>query len=172
MNLRRFQDVWIDQRAATCRITEEHGVKSAFDYLGGEKLMTYAQTAVTRPEFSRELPFRPAVRAAPNAVSSKIGNSRRSALGEPRGRLSETPRVDPGVESKHKTGIRGAQCLNRRCWVLANGPSAAAAERSRSRADGMSAGFLIVKFSSIMRVGIREIFDTGLLKRSELGTKT
>ena len=63
MNLRR-----IDQRAATCRITEEHGVKSAFDYLGGEKLMTYAQTAATRPEFSRELPFRPAVRAAPNAI--------------------------------------------------------------------------------------------------------
>ena len=28
----------------------EHGVKSAFAYLVGEKLMTYAQTAVTRPE--------------------------------------------------------------------------------------------------------------------------
>ena len=78
-------------------------MKSAFDYLGGEKLMTYAQTAATRPEFSRELPFRPAVRAAPNAVSSKIGNSRRSALGEPRGRLSETTRVDPGVKSNGRS---------------------------------------------------------------------
>ena len=45
MNLRRFQDVWIDQRAATCRIKEEHGVKSAFDCLGGEKLMTYDRHA-------------------------------------------------------------------------------------------------------------------------------
>ena len=33
-----------------------NGLKSAFDYLVGEKLMTYAQTAVTRPEFARELP--------------------------------------------------------------------------------------------------------------------
>jgi hypothetical protein len=56
MSERRFQDVWIDQCAVTRRIREEHGVKSAFDYLVGEKLMTYAQAAVTRPEFSRELP--------------------------------------------------------------------------------------------------------------------
>ena len=38
------------------RIKDEHGVKSAFDYLVGEKLMTYAQAAVTRPEFARDLP--------------------------------------------------------------------------------------------------------------------
>jgi hypothetical protein len=56
MSARRFQDVWVDQCTATRRIREVHGVKSAFDYLIGEKLMTYAQTAVTRPEFSRELP--------------------------------------------------------------------------------------------------------------------
>jgi hypothetical protein len=53
---RRFQDVWIAQCEATARIKEEHGVKSAFDYLVGEKLMTFADAAVTRPEFARELP--------------------------------------------------------------------------------------------------------------------
>jgi hypothetical protein len=56
MNARRFQDVWIEQCEAARRIKEEHGVKSAFDYIVGEKLMTYAQTAVTRPEFARDLP--------------------------------------------------------------------------------------------------------------------
>ena len=56
MSDRRFQDVWIGQCEATVRIKDEHGVKSAFDYLVGEKLMTYAQAAVTRPEFARDLP--------------------------------------------------------------------------------------------------------------------
>ena len=57
MNARRFQDVWIEQCEAASRIKEEHGVKSAFDYIVGEKLMTYAQTAVTRPEFAHDLPM-------------------------------------------------------------------------------------------------------------------
>jgi hypothetical protein len=56
MNMRRFQDVWIEQCAAAERIREDHGVKDAFNYIVGEKLMTYAQTAVTRPEFARDLP--------------------------------------------------------------------------------------------------------------------
>jgi hypothetical protein len=34
----------------------EHGILSALDYLIGEKLLTYAEAAVTRPEFARELP--------------------------------------------------------------------------------------------------------------------
>ena len=56
MNTRRFQDVWIAQCVAAERIREEHGVKDAFNYLVGEKLMTYAQVAATRPEFARDLP--------------------------------------------------------------------------------------------------------------------
>jgi hypothetical protein len=38
MNARRFQDVRIEQCEAARRIKEEHGVKSAFDYivLGGD----------------------------------------------------------------------------------------------------------------------------------------
>jgi hypothetical protein len=53
---RRFQDVWIEQCAAAARIREDHGVSDAFNYLVGEKLMTFARTASTRPEFARELP--------------------------------------------------------------------------------------------------------------------
>ena len=34
----------------------QHGILSALDYLVGEKLLTYADTAVTRPDFARELP--------------------------------------------------------------------------------------------------------------------
>ena len=37
-------------------VRAQHGTLSALDYLIGEKLLTYAQTAVTRPEFARELP--------------------------------------------------------------------------------------------------------------------
>jgi len=53
---RRFQDVWIDQCAAARDIKRRFGSRDAFDYLVGEKLMTYADTAVSRPEFARELP--------------------------------------------------------------------------------------------------------------------
>jgi hypothetical protein len=37
-------------------IRVQHGIISALDYLIGEKLLTYAETAVTKPEFARELP--------------------------------------------------------------------------------------------------------------------
>jgi hypothetical protein len=37
-------------------IRVQHGILSALDYLIGEKLLTYADTAVTNPEFARELP--------------------------------------------------------------------------------------------------------------------
>ena len=44
------------EAAAARSIRVQHGILSALDYLIGEKLMTYADTAVTRPEFARELP--------------------------------------------------------------------------------------------------------------------
>src|SRR5260221_7047455 len=56
MSARRYQGVWIGQCEAARWIREEHGLKSAFDYIGGEKLTLYARTALTRPEFARELP--------------------------------------------------------------------------------------------------------------------
>ena len=56
MTGRRFQDIWKDQCEAARGVREQHGVVSALDYLIGEKLMTYAETAVRRPEFAREMP--------------------------------------------------------------------------------------------------------------------
>jgi len=56
MTGRRFQDISKDQCEAARGVREKHGVISALEYLIGDKLMTYAETAVGRPEFARELP--------------------------------------------------------------------------------------------------------------------
>jgi hypothetical protein len=52
----KFQDIWKEQCVAARSVRAQHGILSALDYLIGEKLLTYAETAVTRPEFARELP--------------------------------------------------------------------------------------------------------------------
>jgi len=56
MTEHRFQDIWKQQCVAARSIRVQHGILSALDYLIGEKLLTYADTAVTKPEFARELP--------------------------------------------------------------------------------------------------------------------
>ena len=56
MGDRRFQDIWKEQCEAARDVRERHGLVSALDYLVGEKLMTFAETASTRSEFARELP--------------------------------------------------------------------------------------------------------------------
>jgi hypothetical protein len=53
---RRYQDIWKEQCQAARGVRQRHGVVSALDYLIGEKLLDYAEMAVTRPEFARELP--------------------------------------------------------------------------------------------------------------------
>jgi hypothetical protein len=52
----KFQDIWKQQCVAARSVRVQHGTLSALDYLIGEKLLTYADTAVTRPEFARGLP--------------------------------------------------------------------------------------------------------------------
>jgi hypothetical protein len=52
----KFQDIWKQQCVAARGVRVQHGTLSALDYLIGEKLLTYADTAVTRPEFARGLP--------------------------------------------------------------------------------------------------------------------
>ena len=54
MTERRFQDIWKEQCEAACSVRDQHGVVSALDI--GEKLLNFAEAAVTRPEFARELP--------------------------------------------------------------------------------------------------------------------
>ena len=52
----RFHKIWVQQCRATRGIKSRFGVKSALDYLLGEKLMNFAAAAERHPEFARELP--------------------------------------------------------------------------------------------------------------------
>jgi hypothetical protein len=52
----KSHDIWKQQCAAARSIRVRYGTLSALDYLVGEKLPTFADTAMTRPEFARELP--------------------------------------------------------------------------------------------------------------------
>jgi hypothetical protein len=55
-NMGQFQNIWKEQCSAALTIREHFGLKDAFDYLVGEKLMNFAGAAATRPEFARGLP--------------------------------------------------------------------------------------------------------------------
>ena len=53
---RRWHEVWREQCEATGSIRLQYGLASAFDYVVGEKLLTFAQAAEEHPEFARALP--------------------------------------------------------------------------------------------------------------------
>ena len=53
---RRWHEVWREQCEAAETIRLRHGVGSAFDYVVGEKLLTFAAAAEDHPEFARALP--------------------------------------------------------------------------------------------------------------------
>jgi hypothetical protein len=52
----KFEKIWVKQCRATRRIKKQFGIKSALDYLLGEKLLTFAEAAEDRSEFAAELP--------------------------------------------------------------------------------------------------------------------
>ena len=52
----QFQRIWVQQCRATRSIKRRFGVKSALDYLVGEKLLNFADAAEQHPEFAAELP--------------------------------------------------------------------------------------------------------------------
>lgn len=52
----RYERIWIQQCKATRAIRRRFGVRSALDYLIGEKLLRFAQEAERSPEFAKELP--------------------------------------------------------------------------------------------------------------------
>jgi hypothetical protein len=51
-----FHKIWQEQCEATRTIRERFGVKSALDYLVGEKLLNFAKAADQSHEFAAELP--------------------------------------------------------------------------------------------------------------------
>jgi hypothetical protein len=56
MNARTAHDIWTEQCGAAQRIRARFGLKAAFDYLVGEKLITFVSAASRHPDFARELP--------------------------------------------------------------------------------------------------------------------
>ena len=56
MSDRAWHEIWMEQCEAAETIKVRHGAESAFDYVVGEKLLTFAQAATEHPEFARALP--------------------------------------------------------------------------------------------------------------------
>jgi hypothetical protein len=56
MNVRKAHNIWIEQCEAAQTIKARFGFTAAFDYLVGEKLMSFASAASRHPDFARELP--------------------------------------------------------------------------------------------------------------------
>ena len=53
----RAQNVWREQCEAGKLIRKKYGLKSALDYLIREKLLNFAEAAVSHREFAEELPL-------------------------------------------------------------------------------------------------------------------
>jgi hypothetical protein len=56
MSVRKAREIWVEQCDAAQLIKLRYGLKSAFDYVVGEKLVNFASTASQHSEFARELP--------------------------------------------------------------------------------------------------------------------
>ena len=56
MSARKHHEIWIEQCEAARAIKARYGLKAAFDYVVGEKLMNFASAASKHPEFAREFP--------------------------------------------------------------------------------------------------------------------
>jgi hypothetical protein len=81
MNLRKAHNIWIEQCEAAQTIKARFGLTAAFDYLVGEKLMSFASAASRHPDFARELPrFVSEVRRmfTPDEISAQLAQIERS----------------------------------------------------------------------------------------------
>jgi hypothetical protein len=56
VSARKQHEIWIEQCGAAETIKARFGLKAAFDYVVGEKLLNFASAATQHPEFARELP--------------------------------------------------------------------------------------------------------------------
>jgi hypothetical protein len=52
----KHHEIWIEQCEAARTIKARYGLKAAFDYVVGEKLLSFAGAASKHPDFARELP--------------------------------------------------------------------------------------------------------------------
>src|SRR5450759_2616675 len=81
MNVRKAHKIWIEQCEAAQTIKARFGLTAAFDYLVGEKLMSFASAASRHPGFARELPrFVSEVRSmfTPDEIGAQLAQIERS----------------------------------------------------------------------------------------------
>jgi hypothetical protein len=81
MNVRKAHKIWIEQCEAAQTIKARFGLTAAFDYLVGEKLMSFANAASRHPDFARELPrFVSTVRRmfTPDEIDAQLAQIERS----------------------------------------------------------------------------------------------
>jgi hypothetical protein len=81
MNVRKSHQIWIEQCDAAQTIKARFGLTAAFDYLVGEKLMSFASAASRHPDFARELPrFVSEVRRmfTPDEIGAQLAQIERS----------------------------------------------------------------------------------------------
>jgi hypothetical protein len=81
MNVRKAHNIWIEQCEAAQTIKARFGLTAAFDYLVGEKLMSFASAASRHPDLARELPrFVSEVRRmfTPDEISAQLAQIERS----------------------------------------------------------------------------------------------
>ena len=81
MNVRKVHKIWIEQCDAAQTIKARFGLMAAFDYLVGEKLMSFASAASRHPDFARELPrFVSEVRRmfTPDEIGAQLAQIERS----------------------------------------------------------------------------------------------
>ena len=57
MNRSRARTVWASQCEATSSIQKKFGLEAALDYLVSEKLLNFAEAAMSHPDFAYELPM-------------------------------------------------------------------------------------------------------------------
>jgi hypothetical protein len=81
MNVRKAHKIWIEQCEAAQTIKARFGLTAAFNYLVGEKLMSFASAASRHPDFTRELPrFVSEVRRmfTPDEIGAQLAQIERS----------------------------------------------------------------------------------------------
>jgi hypothetical protein len=100
MNSRQVHKIWIEQCEAAKTIRARFGLKAAFDYVVGEKMMSFASAACQHPEFARELPrfvsevrrmFTPEEIAAQLARMEREWNEKDSDIPDENDPFSESP---------------------------------------------------------------------------------
>jgi hypothetical protein len=81
MNMPKAHKIWIEQCDAAQTIKARFGLTAAFDYLVGEKLMSFVSAASRHPDFARELPrFVSEVRRmfTPDEIGARLAQIERS----------------------------------------------------------------------------------------------